>query len=458
MYRRIKRLAALGYLTLKIGKSGDYGESPGIWCRPTVQLFTLLSRVQNSNHFLDPAKCRRDTADLRERTGLTLAGLKVQRRKCPYYLAARTKHIRADAVFKLRTVRRHSYFRRRDKRVVNPELLRDLSFVQDRFEQYADQVKDLKCALVHKENGAIKLIDYQTRFTDESRKDQTIARFYHSWEKAGEIYNTGVFLTLTSYPPSEAPKHQHRTSLWHVNRHFAVSWNAYITLLAKRERAARRDELLEAMRSRVSKIRAVRYDKAGNVRLTREERSEALAPMKGQSYRPRYIQVYEFQKNGMIHSHCVIFGKHWLDSFDQIKGDWVRLGQGERIHVYGLHKEGAVWRWSKGAPADSRNREPVDYLMKYLGKGVRLSSSHGMYWAINKRFFTNSRALVSDRDLPVEYEKLPAQYEYLGSFRGDDLPAWLIIDQRMKERQGGSRDPKGWLDPLGWNRSPGVPA
>jgi hypothetical protein len=424
---------------------------------PTEKLFTLLSRMQNSNHFLKSAKSREESGQLRQ----TLPTQNVQRlRKCPYYVGARTRGIRIDAIFKLRSVRRHSYFRRRDRKVVNPELQGDLEFVQDKFDHYVEDIRDLKCALVHRQNGTIKLIDYQTRFTDETRKDGTIARFYRTWEKAGESFNTAVFLTLTSYPPSEAPKHLYRQSLWHVDRHYAIAWNAYMAKLAKRERAARRDDLLDGMRLQVQKVRAVFMDqKTSKVRLRREERIAALEPMKGQSFRPKYLQVYEFQKNGMIHGHCVIFGKHWLDSFEQIKRDWQLTGQGERIHIYALHKEGEVWQWSKGSPQDSRNRQPVDYLMKYLGKGVRLSSGHGMYWAVNKRFFTNSQALISDRDLPVDFEKLPVQYEYLGSFRGEDLPPWLITDHRRKATAGGDSG-GGWLDPLGFgiDRSPGVPA
>lgn len=502
MYRRIKRLATLGYVILQKKERTDWqatvdqrmdeigqsvhnifaqainnpapfvstgthtgGQAPDIstvkivdtafTVVPTEKLFTLLSRMQNSNHFLNSAKSRQESGQLRSQ----LTDQKVQRhRKCPYYLGARTRGIRIDAVFKLRSVRRHSYFRRRDRKVVNPELVQDLEFIQDRFDRYANEVRDLKCALVHRENGTFKLIDYQTRFTDETRKDGTIARFYRTWEKAGESFNTAVFLTLTSYPPSEAPKHQYRQSLWHVDRHYAVAWNAYMSKLAKRERAARRDELLDAMREQVRKVRQVFMDrKTGKIRLKREERTAALEPMKGQTFRPKYLQVYEFQKNGMIHGHCVIFGKHWLDSFEQIKQDWQLTGQGERIHIYALHKEGDIWQWSKGSPQDSRNRQPVDYLMKYLGKGVRVSSGHGMYWAINKRFFTNSQALVSDRDLPVDFEKLPAQYDYVGSFRGTDLPPWLITDNRKKAKAGPGG---GWLDPLGFgiDRSPGVPA
>lgn len=454
IYRRIKSLEAKGYIKTTIGKSGDYGEALSIWIVPTDQYFTLLSRMQNSNRFLNSANLRSEWSQLKQEKGIDIRSLGKKKKKCPYYLSSRTKQHRVDAVFKMRTLRRHSYFRRRDKKIVNPELSRDLEYVQDRFDHYIDDVQDLRCALVHKEDGHIKLIDYQTRFTDESRKASVIARYYRSWEKAGDSYNTGVFLTLTSYPPSEAPKHLQRSSLWHVDRYYAVSWNAYMSLLTKRNRAGRREDLLFAKREEIKKLDPARaLNKAELLQLTREERAEALKPMREGSFRPPYLQVYEFMKNGLLHGHCVIFGKHWLDKFEQIKEDWRRIGQGERIHIYGIHKEGDVWKWSKERPKDSRNREPIDYLMKYLGKGVRISAYHGLYWAINKRFFTNSRSLLSDQDLGIQFEKLPAQYEFLGSFKGEAIPVWLLMNQRAREisaRAGGLMDPLGWpIDPGG---------
>lgn len=460
---------------------------PALYVVPTANLFTLLSRVQNSNRFLNSAKSRQEWGNLKADIGINCAKLKSQRKRCPYYLPSRTRETRIDAVFRLRSMRKHSYFRRRDKKVVNPEVVRELQYVQGKFDRYVNDIEGLKCALVHKEDGSIKLLDYQTRFTDETRKDGVIARFYRTIEKAGESFNTAVFLTLTSFPPSEATKHQHRESLWHVNRHFAVAWNAYLSLLQKRRRAARRDELLNLKRAEVEKVRAVLKGPDGRIILTRIERIAALQPMKidfhiGEmvkqirktepdrliltdeeyqeckdrtEFRPKYLQVYEFQKNGMIHGHCVIFGSSWLDKFEQIKQDWVRLGQGERIHIYALHKEKDVWKWSKESPRDARNRQPVDYLMKYLGKGVRLSSSHGMYWAINKRFFTNSRALLSDKDLPVEMEDLPeSKYGFLGTFKGDEIPSWLT------PKKPAFSGPRGIFDALGWSSDtgPGVPA
>ncbi len=420
---------------------------------PTGNYVSLLCRMQNSNHFYENAKSRQEMGQLRSDQGLKYAKPS-KSCKCPYRVSARTKRTRLDAVFQLRRINQHRKFQRRDPRVVNPELVQDLQYVQGKFENYVEDITDLKCALLNRDDGQIKLIDYQTRFTDETRKDGVIARFYRTIEKATESYNSGVFLTLTSFPPSEGSRLQHRTSLWHVNRYFARTWNAYISLLQKRKRAARRDELLDVMRSRVIKVRPYLLDENKKVKLTREERTEALKPMREENFRPKYLMVYEFQKNGMIHGHCVIFGTQWLDNFDQIKSDWLRLGQGEHVHIYGIENEGDGWKWKKGQPKDSRNRQPVDYLMKYLGKGVRLSASHGMYWVVNKRFFTSSQALTHDDDLPVELEKFPSHYDFVGTIKGDDVPPWLL--QRNRTRGIGTGG--GWLDPLGYGNSrPGVP-
>lgn len=84
--------------------------------------------------------------------------------------------------------------------------------------------------------------------------------------------------------------------------------------------------------------------------------------------------------------------------------------------------------------------------------------NHGMYWAINKRFFTNSRGAISDEDLPGSPEKLPGQYEFIGTKKADEIPVWLsMLDRahRIRQRSGsqgcarmGSRDPGvRWYDP-----------
>lgn len=457
--------------------------------------------------------------EVREKTGTDFAKLKLlKKRPCPYYVSVRTKHERMEAIFKLRGIRRHSMFKRRDKRQVNEELTRGLEPVQSNFEKYLNTIEGKQIILQHKESGDLKFIDYQTRFTDQTRQDGTIARYHRIWDKAGNAFNTGVLLTLTSYPPSEAPKHQHRSSLHHVDRHFGPAWNAFMSKLTKRNRAIRRDELLDLKREEVKKIRPVyqkkercwHCDGTGTVPgvtratktrtcprckgkghlmkivLTKAERTEALRPMSKKylcdlkldeimknepgrfelteeeiaeasapaNFRPQYLSVYEFQKNGLLHSHVAIFGRSYLAYWEDIALDWMKTGQGERIHVYGIQKQGDTWVWLKDQPKDARNRQPVDYLGKYLGKGVKSRGGHGMYWSINKRFFTNSRALDSDRELPDCTEKI-ATYEYIGVTRNSEIPGWMkAITQGRKRAAGGVFDPLGW----GGDTGPGVPA
>jgi len=468
--------------TVKIQENGFY-------VVPTEQLFALISRVQNSNHFLDPAKSRRQMQEAREKTGTDFAKLRsVKRRPCPYYVSVRTKHERMDAIFRLRGIRRHSMFKRRDRSRLNDELIRKLDPIQATFEKYLGSIKGKQIMLQHKESGQLKFIDYQTRFTDKTRQDGTIARYHGVWETAGTGYNTGVMLTLTSYPPSEAPKHLHRSSLHHVDRHFGPAWNAFISKLTKRNRAIRRDELLDLKRIEVQKYRPVTMKaercwhcsgsgkvpgvtRATQIRtcprckgkghlmkiaLCKDERTDALLPMSKKylcdqklaeiiktepdrielteeeiaeasapaNFRPQYLSVYEFQKNGLLHSHVVILGKSYLAYWEDIALDWMKTGQGERIHVYGIQKQGDTWVWLKEQPKDARNRQPIDYLGKYLGKGVKTRAGHGMYWSINKRWFTNSRALAEKRELPDQTEKI-ASYDYIGTTFYSEVPAWL---------------------------------
>ncbi|MFA4928255.1 MAG: hypothetical protein WC558_07045 [Patulibacter sp.] len=480
---------------------------------PTENLFALISRVQNSNQFLRGAKGRREMQEVRENAGINFAKLKIQkkRRPCPYYVSVRTRTDRMDAIFRLQGIRRHSMFKRRDQKVLNDEMIKGLAPVQVSFEKYMETIEGLQITLQNKESGEIKFIDYQTRFTDETRKDGTIARYHRVWNKAGDCYNTGVLLTLTSYPPSEVPKHFHRQSLRHVDRHFGPAWNAFMSKLTKRNRAIRRDELLDLKRMEIEKIRSITLKqercwhcegtgkvkgvtKATKIRtcprckgkghlmkiaLTKAERTEALLPMskkylcdlkleeilktepdrieltedeiaevtESASFRPRYLQVYEFQKNGLLHSHVAIFGKSYLAYWEDIALDWMKTGQGERIHVYGIQKQGNTWVWLKEQPKDARNRQPVDYLGKYLGKGVKTRSGYGMYFAINKRFFTNSRVLETDRELPDKTEKIESTYEFIGTTRNDEVPVWLRTLHTAREK-----GKAGYLDALGWSR------
>jgi len=348
-------------------------------------------------------------------------------------------------------------------------------------------------------DGTELVLDYQTRFTDEGRTKEEIKKFHDTWKEAGKNYDGAVFLTLTSDPASNA-------SLWDVNRHFAPAWNTYLQLLTKRFRAKRRDELIAVLLSdlktrdsdrwiRVDRERRENQEKvAREIRqmedrkgyaempkaeqqarrfrierkldpwlgLTNEEKFTIRADLEyrtmpdgtviKESYRPVYLAVYEFMENGLLHSHITIFGTTWIDRIDQIKADWDRLGQGAMAHAYAMNKSpSGVWEWLGKPPADSRNRQPVDYLIKYLIKGLYTKEGHGMYWAMNKRFFTRSRSLDGGW---IDYSDGKTVWELLASLHEDQIP------MAIKKQQRGAPVLRAWYDAHGWGGSPGpgVPA
>ncbi len=340
------------------------------------------------------------------------------------------------------------------------------------------------------EDGTELVLDYQTRFTDDGRMKEEIKKFHDTWTEAGKTFDGAVFLTLTSDPASN-------DSLWDVNRHFAPAWNVYLQLLTKRFRAKRRDELIEIALSDIKKSDPDRWTAINRSRKqNRDEVDAELASLRArqhfqelttaeqqrqifkierqirpylgltskekndvknkldyrtlengevvkESYRPVYLSVYEFMKNGLLHAHITIFGTTWIDHIDQIKSDWIRLGQGAMAHAYAMTKNPAsgTWEWLGKPPADSRNRQPVDYLIKYLIKGLYTKEGHGMYWAMNKRFFTRSRSLSGGW---IDLTDRKSVWELLASLRIDQVP------MRIKKQQRGAPLLKAWYDAHGW--------
>ena len=339
-------------------------------------------------------------------------------------------------------------------------------------------------------DGNELVLDYQTRFTDAGRSKEEIKKFHDTWRQAGESFDGAVFLTLTSDPSSN-------DSLWDVNRHFAPAWNVYLQVLTKRFRAKRRDELIAIQLNEIKKIDPDRWTSIEFLRkrnsdavnqeiqevrdlqnftqlskadqqqrifklerkvrpwlgLTSQEKWDILVKLETrtledgtmikESYRPTYLSVYEFMENGLLHAHITIFGTTWIDRMDQIKADWDRLGQGAMAHAYAMTKNPAsgTWEWLGKPPADSRNRQPVDYLIKYLIKGLYTKEGHGMYWAMNKRFFTRSRSLDSGW---VDYSEGKSVWELLCSLHVDEIP------MAVKKQQRGAPLLKAWYDANGW--------
>ncbi len=416
----------------------------------------------------DPITCRscifrRDCKRKPENKGdLNLAAFAYTSR-CPYKCTERSRRERKSAAFKLKSISGrvdadHWLFVRKGRTKespgeIQPALRRRLDEVQKNFDLYLQETLDRKILLKKRGTKGKKgigelILDYKTRFSDEGRRKGAVKQFHEIWREAAKFYDAAVVLCLTSNPAGN-------NDLWDVDRHFPVAWNAYLSTLTKRFRARKRDQLIDGLLSvmkstdperwaRVDRRRLLHFNEVRlhnatkgwrtkwypYMGLTREERGEIVSQLDEMNFRPRYLLVNEFQENGLLHAHIAIFGTDWIDKIEQIQEDWDRLGQGKIAHAYAiLYNPGQKkWEWMKAQPSDSRNRDPVDYLIKYLNKGMFTLENFGMYWTINKRFFTNTQALNGDFEPVRHYGS--GEWEFIGSFQGDDIPARLLMENR----------------------------
>lgn len=459
------------------------------------------------------------------------------KRQCPYRLTVCSRSERKKAAWKLRAIdgrwgRHHWMFVRKKlsdkKEIVQPALTKRIETVQSHFETWHEDCKKRVIILRHKhghhgrksmhrtescrrdmvehllKDGNELVLDYQTRFTDEGRMKEEIKKYHDAWREAEKKYDGAVFLTLTSDPASN-------DSLWDVNRHFAPAWDDYVSLLTKRFRIRRREDLIAAKLADIKTYEPARWERINRMRKenralvdglikaitlkckkcsrTRELDRDYGAVKKArweyqqnifraerryrpylglnddesrdikvrldlrtnpdgtvvrETYRPVYLTVYEFMENGLLHAHIIIFGTTWIDNIDQIKDDWDRLGQGAMARAYGIVKTGGVWTWMSAAPSDSRNRQPVDYLIKYLIKGLYTQEGHGLYWALNKRFFTRSQSLDSGW---IDFKDGESVWQLLASLHEDNIP------MAIKKQQRGAPLLKAWYER--WGSDPG---
>jgi len=149
--------------------------------------------------------------------------------------------------------------------------------------------------------------------------------------------------------------------LWDANRGFAPAWNKFIAYLTK----------------------------------------------KNDGKRPQYIAAYEYTDSGLMHIHALIFTEYLLSN-EEISREWIRCGQGDITYIYGLKavkkRDGPGWEWRWNAqhrPHKAGGMSGGNYLKKYVKKAMLAlmddysapAETQSMYWALNKRMFTCSRAL-----------------------------------------------------------------
>jgi hypothetical protein len=318
---------------------------------------------------------------------------------------------------------------------LNLELKNELREVQSTFEIWEDKTLNKELFFDRGPGTPICKLKAATRFTDMGRKVKNIRTYDRGWCRANLLYKRGVFLTLTTDPAMH-------DSVWHANRHLAKAWNKYLSLLLSRKKQS--------------------YKK-GHDSEEEKENHDLLDQGLG---RLKYIAAYEFMENGLIHLHVCIFGIRYLASIDKIAEDWVKCGQGEIVHAYGIRKNGNVWEWNRESPKDADGKNPVDYLRKYLEKALYVNENFGLYWAMNKRFCSMSRIFQTKEcqgcravwgsglrvcpDCGGPLRRISQGYRFLGALEKGTGPTADI----MKRNRGNSP-----FDPLGWTRpDPGVPA
>jgi len=269
-----------------------------------------------------------------------------------------------------------------------PEQLKEkiANLFQEYLDDIAERVNILKAIYQENEFGPPFLyIPYETRFNSKQKKARLISQYEEIIENSLAMYETAVHLVLTTDP-------KRFNSLWEANRHFSKALNRFLSFLKK--------HLKE---------------------------------------RPKYLAVYEFTKTGLLHAHILIFGVGWLLPHHQITEEWEKCGQGSYNYIYKLKATPQGWQYARQRPRKTNAGQTADdYLKKYLLKSQYDESSLFLYWVFNKRYYTNSRALMPDkppRSRPI------VRYEFIGSFYALVIPEWVIEAENAHSLQLSTKPP-----------------
>lgn len=251
--------------------------------------------------------------------------------------------------------------------------------ISDLFTDYLDDVTDRTVILTlraeeRNPDAPLIFLPYRTRFTSMDRKRANLDTYESIWRYTLTAFRSAVFLTLTTDPKMHV-------SAYHANKHF--------------------QKALNRLMSRLTKLYGAR---------------------------PKYVNVHEFQKNGLLHSHIVVFGLDYLVHFRRLSEMWKQCGQGLIVYVYGLRNTGDRWTWSRAKPRDAEKGKTVDsYLVKYLKKALFSSDELELYWTFNKRFFSYSRDL-RPASAPRSYRGPPLAF--IGSCSSDMIQITLLRRSR----------------------------
>ena len=226
----------------------------------------------------------------------------------------------------------------------------DRDEIKGEFQDYLEEVDNLKIILrrkatsssyIHSGGPKYKILSYNTRFTDKRIIVKNLTKMDAAFAHMSKRYKKGVHLTLTTDP-------KRFYSLYAANRHFSIAFNRYMSFLSRK-------------------------------------RGKRLP----------YIAAYEYTKTGLLHAHILFFGISWLNYKHAITEDWNRCGQGTITYAYSIKNDNGRWTYVRGKPSDlEKEKTAADYLKKYLQKSVDNPEEAMLYWVLNKRFFSCSRAAL----------------------------------------------------------------
>lgn len=184
-------------------------------------------------------------------------------------------------------------------------------------------------------NGDLIYKKYKTRFTDNGRKATLREKYEELFSNGSILYKEATFLTLTT-DPSKFP------SMYDANQAMSKNWNKMATYIKKHFKNKDKEKKIT------------------------------------------FINVREFQKNGRLHMHIIIFGVTlYQNLIDRNRGiftnrliqnAWEKYGQGSITNTIPLSFDKGTQEltWYRGnRPSDcKKNEKPEDYLKKYLRKAL----------------------------------------------------------------------------------------
>lgn len=264
---------------------------------------------------------------------------------------------RLEAILKLNRINKFGYYNIKTQEFNCTSPIK--TEIEDLFKAYCSRVKNEKIILSRAPDGSPVfsqdlIINYQTRFTSPKRQKENIEGFEEAFKKASRRHLKGIFLTLTSQPGG---------SLWEVNKRTMEAWGEFSEFLKR------------ALPSRAE-----------------------------------WIKVSEFQKNGMLHFHVLIFGINWLLHKSVIQYAWAHYGGGYILDIHAIRQEPGGWVWARSSPSEAAGIKPGAFLSRYLKKSM--SPLHGsLYWVMGIRNWTSSKSLLPEKQ--VKPSKDPTKRYFL---------------------------------------------